>query len=185
MLQRSNCSSSGIVPGEISRSRPEVATWYCWCIVVNTKIAGLFIKVTPRRQETASYFVLLTLWLSRYKIKILFNFSKKRESNLISQATCNLEGLMSKVVEAVAEGMAVFTYGDFAASHFCLPTNSDLHFFIQLPVQILQGHSASVIVTIISLSSPAAVPYPYQRVQKQKESQLKTMASVLSHPVRM
>lgn len=84
MLQRSNCSSSGIVPGKISRSGPEVATWYCWCIVVNAKIAGLFIKVTPCRQETASYFVLLTLWLSRYKIKILFNFSKKRESNLIS-----------------------------------------------------------------------------------------------------
>jgi len=38
---------------------------------------------------------------------------------------------MSKVVEAVAEGiMAAFTYSDFAASNFCLPTNSDLHVFI-------------------------------------------------------
>lgn len=37
---------------------------------------------------------------------------------------------MSKAVEAFTEGViAVFTYGDFAAGSFCLPTNFDPPFF--------------------------------------------------------
>lgn len=38
---------------------------------------------------------------------------------------------MSKAVEAFAEGVtAVFTYGDFAAESFCLPTNFDPPLFL-------------------------------------------------------
>jgi len=64
MLQRSNCSSSGAVPSKLSRSGLEVAMQCCWCIVVNVRIGGLFIKIKIDRKLLRS-FVLLTLWLSR------------------------------------------------------------------------------------------------------------------------
>lgn len=60
------------------------------------------------QRKFPDHWVLLVPCVPRWKIRLLLNFSEN--SYLISWATHNLEGLMSKVVRAVAEGiLAVFT----------------------------------------------------------------------------